>query len=87
MMRLSIKFFRRALKWMKGILETRTALAILGMGIELWSVQYGSLASDRGIGLVKPEPMARKMRNVTGKPISTVQFPKGQTEGQMPVEF
>lgn len=55
----------------------------MGMGLRL--VRFGSLASDRGIGLVTPEPMAREVINVTGKPISTVQFPKGQT-GQMPVE-
>lgn len=44
------------------------------------------LPSGNGVELVRPEPMARKMRAVTGNLTKTMQFPKGQTEGQVPVE-
>lgn len=69
---------------MKEILDTRTALETLGMGLGWFCL--GSLPSVRG-GLVRPEPMAREVRNKIGNPTRAMQFPKGQTEGQMPVEI
>lgn len=39
------------------------------------------LPSDKGVELVRPEPMARKMRTVIGNLTRTMQFSKEQAEG------
>lgn len=54
-------------------MDTRTALETLGMGLGWFCL--GSLPSVRG--LVRPEPMAREVRNKIGNPTRTMQFPKG----------